>query len=1013
MPAIRKPAYLEDFAPSEGALAPRARFSSDAPSLDLNGTWRFRLLDRARADTDGFEEPDHDDSDWSELPVPAHWQMHGHGAPAYTNISYPFPIDPPYVPDDNPTGDHRRVFDLPGEWPEGSAVLRFDGVDSCFRAWLNGTELGFSTGSRLAAEFEVGHLLRPGRNTLAVRVHQWSAASYLEDQDMWWLSGIFRDVTLLARPADGVGDLAVSAAYDHTTGTGTLRVDVAGSADALVSVPELGLVDAAAGVDHEVGAVEPWTAETPRLYDLEVRTPGERVRTRTGFRTVQVSGGLLRVNGRPLLLRGVNRHEWHPDHGRAVPRETMREDVLLMKRHNVNAVRTSHYPPHPDFLDLCDELGLWVVDECDLETHGFEEVGWRGNPSDDPRWREAYLDRMRRTVARDRNHPSVVLWSLGNESGTGENLRAMAEWTRAHDPSRPLHYEGDRDSAYVDVYSRMYAPHEEVDAIGRREEAPTADPAADGHRRGLPFVLCEYGHAMGTGPGGLEEYQRLFEEHERCQGGFVWEWIDHGVRRREPDGTAWFAYGGDFGEALHDGNFVADGLLLPDRTPSPGLEAYAKTVEPVRVVPDPAAGTVRVTNTWDFRDTAGLAFVWRVEGEGTLLGEGPLDVPVLAAGESAEAVLPALPEPSGETWLTVSVRLAEDQPWAPAGHELAWGQAEVGAPGERGAAAPGVPGGQEGTNASERSGALRESRAPGAWTGAEGAAVLPASAAGDGSAPPPASAGQDGTVRIGPGLLDAGTGALLSVGGLPVDAPVVDLWRAPTDNDVARHGDSVAVPWRAAGLHRLTERLLSTGWEGGAFVVRTRLAPAAQEFGMRAAYRWGTDGERLLLTVEAEAEGEWPCPLPRFGVHVGLPASLGEAEWFGRGPGEAYRDVSQAARVGRFSSTVDGLQTPYLRPQENGNRVDARWLALRAADGTGLRVEGDPVFDFTARRWDTAALDAADHPHELVPGDRIHLHLDQAHQGVGSASCGPGVLPAHRLAAGSHRLRLALVPLAG
>jgi beta-galactosidase len=971
VPATSKPAYLEDFAPSKGALAPRARFSSDAPSLDLNGTWRFRLLGRARADTDGFEEPGHDDSGWSELPVPSHWQMHGHGAPAYTNISYPFPIDPPYVPDDNPTGDYRRVFDLPREWPEGPAVLRFDGVDSCFRAWLNGTELGFSTGSRLAAEFDVGHLLRPGRNTLAVRVHQWSAASYLEDQDMWWLSGIFRDVTLLARPADGVGDLAVSAAYDHTTGTGTLRVDVAGSADALVSVPELGLVDAAAGVDHEVDAVEPWSAEVPRLYDLEVRTPGERVRARTGFRTVEVSGGLLRVNGRPLLLRGVNRHEWHPDHGRAVPRETMREDVLLMKRHNVNAVRTSHYPPHPDFLDLCDELGLWVVDECDLETHGFEEVGWRGNPSDDPRWREAYLDRMRRTVARDRNHPSVILWSLGNEAGTGENLRAMAEWTREHDPSRPVHYEGDRDSTYVDVYSRMYAPHDEVDAIGRREEARTADPAADGHRRGLPFILCEYGHAMGTGPGGLEEYQRLFERYERCQGGFIWEWIDHGVSRREPDGTGWFAYGGDFGEVVHDGNFVADGLLLPDRTPSPGLEAYAKTIEPVRVVPDPAAGSVRVTNTWDFRDTAGLSFVWRVEEEGTLLGEGVLDVPVLAPGESADAALPALPGPSGEgeTWLTVSVRLAGDQPWAPAGHELAWGQAGIGT------------------------------------TGA-GPATVPA-------ADPPAapSAAEDGTVRIGPGLLDAETGALLSVGGLPVDAPVVDLWRAPTDNDVARHGDSVAVPWRAAGLHRLTERLLSTGWEDGGFVVRTRLAPAAQEFGMRAAYRWGTDGERLFLTVEAEAEGEWPCPLPRFGVRLGVPSGLGEAEWFGRGPGEAYRDVSQAARVGRFSSTVDGLQTPYLRPQENGNRTDARWLVLRAADGTGLRVEGDPVFDFTARRWDTAALDAADHPHELVPGDRIHLHLDQAHQGIGSASCGPGVLPEHRLAAGSHRLRIALTPL--
>ncbi|WP_150238044.1 glycoside hydrolase family 2 TIM barrel-domain containing protein [Nocardiopsis quinghaiensis] len=972
MPANRKPAYLEDFTPSRGTRAPRARFSSDAPSLDLNGTWRFRLLPRAEAGTDGFEAPGFDDSAWSGLPVPAHWQLHGHGHPAYTNISYPFPIDPPHVPDDNPTGDHRRVFDLPGEWPQGPAVLRFDGVDSCFRAWLNGTELGFSTGSRLATEFEVGHLLRPGRNTLAVRVHQWSAASYLEDQDMWWLSGIFRDVTLLARPPEGIDDLAVHTAYDHTTGTGTLRVDAEGSPDVLVSVPELGLVDAAAGVEHAVGAVEPWSAEAPRLYDAEVRAPGERARTRIGFRTVEVSGGRLRVNGRPLLLRGVNRHEWHPDHGRAVPWETMREDVLLMKRHNVNAVRTSHYPPHPDFLDLCDELGLWVVDECDLETHGFEEVGWRGNPSDDPRWRDAYLDRIRRTVERDRNHPSVILWSLGNEAGTGENLRAMAEWTRGHDPSRPVHYEGDRDSTYVDVYSRMYAPHDEVDAVGRREEPETADPAADAHRRGLPFVLCEYGHAMGTGPGALEEYQRLFERHGRCQGGFVWEWIDHGIRRREPDGTEWFAYGGDFGEVLHDGNFVADGLLLPDRVPSPGLTAYARTIAPVRVAPDPAAGTVSVTNTWDFRDTSGLTFSWRAEEEGVPFGEGVLDVPVLGPGEAVDVPSPALPEPpgGGEAWLTVSVRLAGKEPWAPAGHELAWGQAGIGA-------------------------------------SAAGPAAAPALAAG-GAAP---YAAGDGTVRIGPGLLDTETGALLSIGGLPVDTPVVDLWRAPTDNDVAPHGISVAAWWRGSGLDRLTSRLVSTGREDDAFVVRTRLAPAAREIGMRVAHRWSTDGGRLILDVEAEAEGEWPCPLPRFGVHMALPASLGGAEWFGRGPGEAYRDVSQAARIGRFSTTVDGLQTPYLRPQENGNRMDARWLVLRAEDGRGLRVEGDPVFDFTARRWDTAALDAADHPHELVPGDRIHLHLDQAHHGIGTASCGPGTLPEHHLAAGRHRIRLGFSPV--
>jgi len=988
VPATRKPAYLEDFAPSAGTRAPRARFDSDAPALDLNGTWRFRLLPRAYGDTDGFEAPDYDDSDWEGLPVPAHWQLHGHGTPAYTNVVYPFPVDPPHVPDENPTGDHRREFDLPGDWPEGAAVLRFDGVDSCFRAWLNGTELGFSTGSRLAAEFDAGHLLRPGRNVLAVRVHQWSAASYLEDQDMWWLSGIFRDVTLVALPEQGLGDVTVHAAYDHADGTGTLRVDVAGSADALVSVPELGLVDAAAGVEHAVGAVEPWSAETPRLYDAVVAAPGERAPLRVGFRTVEVSDGLLRVNGQPLLLRGVNRHEWHPDHGRAVPRETMREDVLLMKQHNVNAVRTSHYPPHPDFLDLCDELGLWVVDECDLETHGFELVGWRGNPSDDPRWRDAYLDRIARTVGRDRNHPSVVLWSLGNESGTGRNLEAMAAWVRGHDPSRPVHYEGDRDSSYVDVYSRMYPPHDEVDAIGRREEETTGDPGADPHRRGLPFVLCEYAHAMGAGPGGLEEYQELFARHERIQGGFVWEWIDHGVRRREPDGTEWFAYGGDFGEVVHDGNFVADGLLLPDRTPSPGLHAYKKTVEPVRVVPDPAAGTVEVTNTWDFRDTSGLVFRWRAEEEGVPFGEGELAVPVLGPGTGTSVPLPAAPAPpgGGEAWLTVSVHLGSDQPWAPAGHELAWGQARL-------------PSGEPAQVSALSDRPTAPAPPPVAGDGPEGESAVRRD-------PVPAVGAANALFRLGPGILDAGTGTLCSVGGLPVESPAVDLWRAPTDNDQARHGVSVEVPWREAGLDRLTSRRLSAGWDGDAYVVRDRLAPAGGDFGMLVAYGWTAEAGRLVLTVDAEAEGEWPCTLPRFGVRMAVPSFLGGVEWFGRGPGEAYRDVDQAARVGRFTSSVDGLQTPYLRPQENGNRADVRWAVLRAADGSGLRIDGDPAFGLSARRWATAALDAARHPHELVPDGRVHLHLDTDHQGIGSASCGPGVLPAHRLAAGRHRLRL-------
>ena len=616
--------------------------------LSLDGTWAFRL----------------DGGDWGELPVPSHWQLHGHGAPAYTNVAYPFPVDPPHVPDENPTGEYRRSFTLPGGWPEGDAVLRFGGADSHLRAWLNGVELGDAYGSRLVHEFAVGHLLE-AENELEVTVRQWSAGSYLEDQDMWWLSGLFRSVELLARPPGCVGDLFV-----HASADGTLRVDA--DVPARVILPELG-IDAAAGETVAAGPVEPWSAELPRLYDGELRAGGETVPLRIGFRTVAVEDGELRVNGRRVLLRGVNRHEWDPDRGRAVTEDVMRRDVELMKAHNVNAVRTAHYPPHPRFLELCDEHGLYVIAECDLETHGFQEVGWRGNPSDDPRWRDAYLDRIRRTVERDKNHPSVILWSLGNESGIGSNLAATAAWVRERDPSRPLHYEHDLTATLGDVHSRMYATHAEVEALGRREEPPLEDPALDAARRAKPFLQCEYAHAMGNGPGGLSEYQALFEAHPRCAGGFVWEWIDHGIRRREGD----FAYGGDFGEPLHDGNFVADGLLLPDRTPSPGLIELKAVFAPVRI------GERGIENLHAFRDLSHLTFAWALEVEGEAVAGGTLDPGPVAPGATAPLPRPELPPvPDGrEAWLTV--RALEGD------HEVAFGQLPVAA--ARAAAAPAGP----------------------------------------------------------------------------------------------------------------------------------------------------------------------------------------------------------------------------------------------------------------------------------------------------------------------------------
>ena len=967
-----------------GALPARAWGRSDAPSLDLSGDWRFRLSPRAGAD-EGFTDPGFDDGGWATLPVPSHWQLHGYGAPAYTNVLYPFPVDPPHVPTENPTGDYRVRFRLPDGWDAERTVLRFEGADSHLQVWVDGQELGSATGSRLPAEFDATAALAAGGpdHLLAVRVGQWSAASYLEDQDMWWLSGIFREVRLLARPAGAIGDWFVHAGYDHRTGAGTLRVDA--DVPARVTVPELG-VDAAAGETVELAAVEPWSAESPRLYDGQLRSDGERVALRIGFRTVAVSDGLLTVNGRRVLFRGVNRHEFHPDLGRAVPEEVMLADVLLMKRHNLNAVRTSHYPPHPRFLELCDELGLYVVDECDLETHGFEPVGWRHNPADDPRWGDALVDRMRRTVERDKNRPSVIMWSLGNESGVGRNLAAMAAWARDRDPSRPLHYEGDRASPDVDVYSRMYPTHAEVDAIGRRQEEPLPDPGLDARRRAMPFILCEYAHAMGNGPGGLWEYQELFERHPRCQGGFVWEWIDHGLRAHTPDGREFYAYGGDFAEPLHDGNFVADGLLFPDRTPSPGLHELKKVVEPVRIAPDPAGG-VRVTNLYEVLDLSHLTFDWSLEEEGTPVATGLLTVPPLDPGEAATVPLPDLPPTTAETWLTVRATLATDHPWAPTGHEVAWGQVVVHPLPAQGSPRTPVVGPPLGrvTDA-----------------GAGVGPVVHTPAAGPGTT----------SVTVGPGAFDRDLGELVRVGDLAVTGPRVDLWRAPTDNDEGYHGDQRWAPiWRRVGLHRLQHRVDDVVVEDGALVVRARVAPAATDLGVAATYRWTAVGGGLRLEVAVVPEGEWPCPLPRVGLRMAVPAELRRVEWFGRGPGEAYADTGRAARVGRFVASVEELQTPYLYPQENGNRRDVRWATLTDGAGRGLRVEGEPTIDLTARPWTSEQLDQGRHPTDLVAGDHVWLNLDLAQQGIGSASCGPGTLPAYRLDPRPASFAVRLLPL--
>jgi beta-galactosidase len=962
--------YVESFVPGDGYLPARASQAGGMVRVSLDGIWKFRY-GRGPSDlTPGFEAADFDDASFDDLAVPSMWQLAGlpgtprYGAPAYTNVVYPFPVDPPRVPDDNPCGEYRRHFTLPPEWDfGGSAVIRFDGVDSCFAVFVNGAAVGHGKGSRLIREFDVSGHVRAGDNVLAVRVHQWSAGSYLEDQDMWWLSGIFRGVTVFNERPGAIWDFFVHADYDPASGAGLLRVDSAGPAPgpatvpATVSVPELGLAGAAAGMEHRIAAVEPWSDEQPRLYSAVLDSgPGEQIAFRIGFRRVEVRDGQIRLNGRPVRFRGVNRHEWHPETGRSLDEATMRADISLMKQHNINAVRTSHYPPDPRFLDLCDEYGLLVIDECDLETHGFGLVGWRGNPSADPRWLPAYLDRIQRTVERDKNHPSVIMWSLGNEAGTGVNLERMAEWIRGRDASRLIHYEGEPDAFYADVYSQMYTGYAELDAIGRRQEPVTADSGHDARRRALPMMLCEYGHAMGNGPGGLADYADLFDRHPRLHGGFIWEWIDHGIAQVTAAGEPYFGYGGDFGEPVHDGNFVIDGLVFPDRTPSPGLLEAKAVFAPAGIEIDPGAGTITVRNRQHTASTAAYRFGWRVEDGGTLVAEGDLAVAAVPAGGTGYARFPpalldaTAAEPDDERWLTVTAGLAAGTPWAPAGHEVAFAQAQLGQPGRQETLRP-PPGLDMGTTTA-----------------------------------------RTGQVTLGCAVLDAGTGDLRRLGPYPVHAAMLDFWRAPTDNDVA----TVARAWRRAGLDRLVRKTLAVQCGQDGLRLRQRVAPAGGDFGFLATLVWTADG---MLFIQVAPDGTWPCPVPKIGLRLVLDADVEEVTWFGRGPGEAYRDTYSATRVGRFSRPAGSLATSYVRPQENGNRMHARRLSLSGPAGRALTVTGYPHVDFTVRRWSPELLAAARHTPDLVPDGRTYVHLDAAHHGIGSASCGPPLQPGHTLAA--------------
>ena len=609
---------LPSYAPGAGALLPpRAHLADDPGVLSLDGTWSFVYHRTDPTPWANVEEPwdepaVSDDAD--TIDVPSHWVLRGngrYGRPAYTNVDFPFPVDPPYPPEANPVGDYRRTFELPDGWEDDLIALRFDGVESQASVWVNGVWVGMARGSRLAHECDITDRVHPGENTITVRVHQFSPGSYLEDQDQWWLPGIFRSVSLRRLAPGSIEDLWIDTDYEAGVGYATVEARVLGTHEASLvgrlAIDGLGtcLLALEKGDDGryrsdrlQVGDVRPWNPEDPALYEARVSinggdglVDGER-RLRVGFRRVSIEDGVLTANGKPLRLNGVNRHEVRADEGRVFDEEWARADLALMKSMGINAIRTSHYPPHPRLLDLADEIGLWVMLEGDIETHGFEGAGeWIDNPSDDPRWSYAYLDRTMRAFERDKNHPSIMSWSLGNESGTGANLAACARWIHERTGGRAVvHYEGDHALEYTDIYSRMYPTLEEVAAVLDDSDlhaevavpthvAAQVDDAARERIRRAPYLMCEYLHAMGTGPAGAPGYAAQMS-HPRHAGGFVWEWRDHALWRTLPDGRCALSYGGDFGEEVHDGNFVCDGLVDALSRPYAGTWAWVAAMAP-------------------------------------------------------------------------------------------------------------------------------------------------------------------------------------------------------------------------------------------------------------------------------------------------------------------------------------------------------------------------------------------------------------------------------------------------
>lgn len=959
----------------------------------LNGNWKFHLSPTPAGRPPDFYRPDFDDSGWKTIPVPSSWQMHTDDIPIYTNIIYPFPMspeEPPLVPkENNPVGLYRTSFEVPAEWKGRQLFITFDGVDSAFYLWVNGQKVGYSEDSRTPAEFNITRYAKPGRNLLAVEVYRWSDGSYLEDQDMWRMSGIFRNVHLWSTGEQHIRDFEIRTDLDASYRDAVLRVrtdvynftlsqsDVSVTLEMLdddntpVFPPQTRRVtpnmrgETSAEFSVPVKNPRKWTAETPNLYRVLLTLKNaagdtlEVVPSHTGFRKVEIRNGRLLVNGQAILLKGVNRHEHSPDTAKYVPRELMEKDVVLMKQFNVNAVRTSHYPNDPEWYDLCDRYGLYVIDEGNIETHGYG-MSKSNYLSNSPDWRGAYLDRVQRMIERDKNHPSVIIWSLGNESGDGPNVEIVYKWVKRRDPSRPFHYEGSTGlgGSNADINSFMYPPPDVM--VQHAKEKPH-----------MPLILCEYTHAMGNSNGGLKEYWDIFYSGTNAQGAFVWDWVDQGIRQPVPEEfratsgkETFLAYGGwweNRAGVRNDDNFCQNGLVGADRNPHPGLWALKYVHRFVHATAsDLAAGKVRVKSWFDFVNAKDVAEgQWEVQADGETVASGPMpELDLLPRAEKDYTLpLPRIrPEPGVEYWLNLTFVTKNDTAWAKKGHEVSWEQFRL--------------------PASALAKAVDPARLPPLGMSEVGSEVW----------------------FQGPNfglVFDKKTGVISSMTykGTPLieRGPVPDFWRVPTDNDRGawnslspqQQGDpanNLAV-WRNAGAAWWVQDVQVQRLDDRSARIRVQADLPEVQARYTAVYTVHGSGD-VIVEGSYQPGGHTIAMMPRFGMELVASPGLEQVTWYGRGPSPTYRDRA-FERVDVYTSTVDKEWTEFSRPQENGNKADVRWIALTNSNGIGLLATGMPLLSTGVVHYTKKEIEDADYSFKLKRHPEVYLNLDHQQMGVG------------------------------